>query len=59
MNRLKVKSQEQRLKPEFRLAGDLLDLRTLNTNVIINHLEHNLKLRQMTLQDRLKKKIIQ
>ncbi|MBI4448774.1 hypothetical protein HY641_01980 [Candidatus Woesearchaeota archaeon] len=54
---MQLKRVETKLKPAFKLAQDPLDLRTLSTDVIINHLEYSRNLREMPLQDRLKKNV--
>ncbi len=43
------------MKPQLKLAGDYLDLTRLEDNVIVSHLEKSKELREMTLNQRLKK----
>ena len=54
----KIKKEEPKVKPEMKLDKDFLDLRTLDTNIIIKHLEENVKLREMPIEKRLKKKLL-
>jgi len=44
----------KKIKPEFKLADKILDLKTLDTNVILNHLDEQIKLREMPVEKRLK-----
>jgi hypothetical protein len=37
-----------KIKPEFKLAHDLLDLKTADTNLIIEQLEENIRRREMS-----------
>lgn len=41
--------------PQSKVMSDSLDLRSLPTDVIVRHLEGNLKIRDMHLTERLKK----
>lgn len=50
MEKQKLKKHETELKPEFKLAEDYLDLRTLDTNVIIDYLEEQIKLRETAVE---------
>jgi len=59
---MKVKRLENKIKPEFQLKDslqldgtDLTDLRTLNTNIIVNLLEDTMKKREQSLNLKLKK----
>ena len=54
-----IKREEPKIKPEMKLDKDFLDLRTLDTNIIIKHLEETIKLREMPIEKRLKKKLLQ
>lgn len=45
----------KKLKPEMKLADKILDLKTLDTNIILNHLDEQIKLREMPIQKRLKR----
>ena len=53
--RTAIKQQEPKVKPLVKLSDDALDLKTLNTNAVISHLEQNLKLRETPLVERIKK----
>ncbi len=48
-----MEKRKTRLEPEIKLA-ELTDLRTLNTGIIIEKLENDMKLREMGLLQRLK-----
>lgn len=52
-----LEKQKLKLEPKFKLAEDFLDLKTLNTNVIIEQLEENIKLREMPIELRLTKRL--
>lgn len=45
----------KKLKPEMKLADKILDLKTLDTNIILDHLDEQIKLREMPIQKRLKR----
>ena len=53
-----IEKQNAKVEPKFRFADDFLDLKTLNTNVIIAQLEENIKLREMSIEHQLKKKFM-
>jgi len=40
----------KKLKFEFKLAEDFLDLKTVKTSIIIEHLEEKIKLREMPIE---------
>jgi len=46
---------ERKIKQEFKIAGEFMDLRQLDTNVIVDYLEEQMKLREMPVEKRLKK----
>lgn len=52
MDKLKMK-----LAPQFRLAEEFLNLKTINTNVIIEQLEQNIAARELSLESFLKRKL--
>ncbi len=45
----------RKLKPELKIADKFLDLKTLDTNIILNHLDEQIRLREMPVEKRLKK----
>lgn len=45
----------KRLKPELKIADKMLDLKTMDTNIILNHLDEQIKLREAPLEKRIKK----
>lgn len=46
-----LKKTKETLKPELKL-GNLFDLRTIDTNILVRQLEENIKLREMPLAKR-------
>lgn len=48
---------KQKIKPKFKIADDFLDLRTLDTNVIINQLEEKMKIREMPVDKQISMKL--
>ena len=52
------KQQKTKIQPHFKLAEDVLDLQTLKTNVIIEHLEESIRLREMPIEQHLRKKLL-
>ncbi len=44
-----------KIKPELKIADKMLDLRTMDTNIILNHLDEQIKLREAPLEKRIKK----
>lgn len=52
-----LEKQKLKLEPKFKLAEDFLDLKTLNTNIIIEQLEENIKLREMPIELQLKRRL--
>ena len=56
-NMKKIKREEQKVKPLMKLNQEFLDLRTLDTNIIINQLEEKIKLREMPIDQKAKLKL--
>ncbi len=50
----KIKSELKQLKPDLKLADKFLDLKTLDTNVLLDHLDEQIKVREMPVEKRLK-----
>lgn len=50
-----MKKHEPRVKPTFKLADDFLDMRQLDSSVIIEQLEENIRRREMPLVQQLRK----
>ena len=46
---------ERKVKQEFKLAEEFLDLRRLDTNVIVDYLEEQMKLRETAVDKKLSK----
>lgn len=53
---MKVKKQEPKVKPDFKL-GEPIDLRTMDTNIIIDFLEDQIKLREQPIEEHIKKQL--
>jgi len=47
----------KQIKPTFALADEYLDLKTLDTNIIVDFLDEQIKLREMPLQAHIKKQL--
>ncbi len=45
----------RKLRPELKIADKFLDLKALDTNIILNHLDEQITLREMPVEKRLKK----
>jgi hypothetical protein len=50
-----IKKLESKIKPAFRLSGDQVDLRTLDTNIVVDFLEAQIKAREMPVEQHVKK----
>jgi hypothetical protein len=44
-----------KLKLELKIADNFLDLKTLDTNIILNHLDEQIKVRELSVEKRLKR----
>jgi len=44
-----------KIKPELKIADKFLDLKTLDTNIILNHLDEQITLRELPVEKRLKR----
>lgn len=47
--------QKPKVQPTFKLADNFLNLRQLDTNVIIEQLEENIRRREMPLESHIRK----
>jgi hypothetical protein len=47
----------KKIKPELKIAGKI-DLKTLDTNIVLNHLDEQIKLRELPIEKRLKKELM-
>jgi hypothetical protein len=52
------KPKESRLKPEFKVAEAVNPMKTMESNVIIQKLEENLKLREMPIEKQIRKNLL-
>ena len=50
--------QMKKIKPEMKIADKMLDLKTMDTNIILNHLDEQITLREMPIEKRLKKELM-
>jgi len=53
----KVKREESKIKPDIKLLDVPFDLRTLDTNVIVDFLEDQIKLREDKVEEHVKKQL--
>jgi len=53
----KVKREESKIKPDIKLLDTPFDLRTLDTNVIVDFLEDQIKLREDKVEEHVKKQL--
>jgi hypothetical protein len=51
-----MEQRKQKVKPEFKIADDFLDLRAQDTNVVIQQLEENMRIREMPLEKQISMK---
>ena len=56
---MKIKKQEPKIKPEFKMLDNPIDLRIMDTNVIVDYLEDQIKLRDQRVEDHLRSKLKQ
>jgi hypothetical protein len=52
-----IKREKQKVKIDFKLGDEFLDLRTMDTNVIIEKLEENMKIREMNIKKFIEKEV--
>ncbi|MBI4016961.1 MAG: hypothetical protein HY363_04695 [Candidatus Aenigmarchaeota archaeon] len=53
---MKTALKESRIKHDFKLAEEILDLRLMKTNVVLEQLEENIRLREMPVEKQFSKK---
>ena len=51
---MQTKNPSHKLKMEFKIAEDFLDLRTTNTNVLVEQMEDMIKARELCVEKRMK-----
>ncbi len=49
-----LQRKESKIKTEFKIADGYLDLRTLDTNILVQHLDAEIKKRELTIEKRVK-----
>ncbi|MEM4271897.1 MAG: hypothetical protein QXD13_02320 [Candidatus Pacearchaeota archaeon] len=54
---MKVKREEQKVKPQLKLSEEFLDLRTMDNNIIVKHLEENMRIRELPIEKRFKREM--
>ena|GEM_PF-4864691 len=54
---MKVKKEPAKVKLDLKLSDDILDLRTINSNIVLKKLEENMKLREMKIEKHLEKEL--
>ncbi|MBW2973580.1 hypothetical protein KY346_04255 [Candidatus Woesearchaeota archaeon] len=54
---MKVKKEPAKIKLDLKLSNDVLDLRTINSNIVLKKLEENMKLREMKIEKHLEKEL--
>ncbi len=50
-----IQKETSKIKPDFKLSEEFLQLKTLETNVIIKKLEDQIKLRSMKIEKHVEK----
>jgi len=53
-----IEKEKQKIKTDLKIADEFLDLKTIDTNVIIKKLENSIKLREMKIEEHFKKEIL-
>lgn len=56
---MKLKKETQNVKPLTKLSDEFLGLRDLDSGFIISHLEKSIELREMPIEKRMKKKLLE
>jgi len=54
---MKIKKESPKVKPELKMSKEFLDLRTTEKNLILQKLEENIKLRELSVEKRFKKQL--
>ncbi len=44
----------ERLKPELKIADKMFDLKTMDANIVLNHLDEQIKLREAPIEGKIK-----
>jgi len=52
---MKIKREEPKVKPQLKMSEEFLNLKTLSSSVIVQHLEESIKLRELPVEKRLKR----
>ena len=56
---MKIKKETPKIKLDFKLSEEFLDLRSMRDNLIIKKLEENIKLRELSVEKRFKRQLEQ
>ncbi len=51
----KIKAGKLNMKPEFKVSDEFLTLKDMDTNVIVERLEGEIQMREMSVEKKLKK----
>ncbi len=49
--------KKSKLQPDLKFADKFLDLKTVDANLILNHLDEQIELREMPVEKRLKREL--
>ena len=53
-----LKAGQLKPKPELKVADEILSMKDADTNVIVQNLEANIKMREMSVEKRLKNQLL-
>ena len=56
---MKIKKETPKIKLDFKMSQDFLDLRTTQENLIVKKLEENIKMRELSVKERFKRQLEQ
>ncbi len=56
---MKIKKETPKIKLDFKMSEEFLDLRSTKDNLIIQKLEENIKLRELSVEKRFKRQLEQ
>ncbi len=54
---MKIKREEPKVKPQLKMSEEFLNLKTLSSSVIVQHLEESIKLRELPVEKKLKREL--
>ena len=53
-----IGKDKPKIKTDLKIADELFNLKTLDSNILIKKLENNIKLREMKIEEHIKKEIL-